>query len=213
MTSAAKARRPARRNRRHTFRLKRFSIGTTNRQEREERNAALDPSVLSSSSNNQSSSIRFELDEANQSTARLSSLINQSRRRRRRRRIASIAAQMKLIFVCLCLLLRFERLETNLLRVRRQSNGCGTSSFNVDRYLFQLGLEMFVRCCDEHDLCYDRCGEKKLRCDDRFLHCLLDECAKLSADSSCQWNSRMFFWVVFFAGRSAFDKAQLDHRC
>lgn len=52
--------------------------------------------------------------------------------------------------------------------------------------------------------------------DDLFLRCLLGECAKLSSNatnSPCRWNSRMFFWIVFFAGRSAFDRAQLDHRC
>ena len=31
-------------------------------------------------------------------------------------------------------------------------------------------------CCDTHDLCYDKCGTVKAKCDKDFKNCLTTKC-------------------------------------
>jgi hypothetical protein len=45
------------------------------------------------------------------------------------------------------------------LRQRRQANGCGTGSFVTDGSLKVVRKEVIIPCCNQHDLCYDTCGE------------------------------------------------------
>jgi len=34
----------------------------------------------------------------------------------------------------------------------------------------------FTPCCDEHDLCYERCGSVRDECDSEFSRCMKDIC-------------------------------------
>merc|ERR1719419_504305 len=51
-------------------------------------------------------------------------------------------------------------------------NGCGSFgiSMTVD------GLPGFTECCNNHDLCYSRCGSDKVVCDRQFDECLARIC-------------------------------------
>ena len=111
-----------------------------------------------------------------------------------------------LIFFVVCHLLQ-PSTET---RFTRQANGCGTGRWNIDAFLREIGEEVFISCCNAHDLCYDTCGKKRLTCDQHFLHCMLEEC---HAESRCQTDARLLFWIVFFTGRSAYELAQSLHVC
>ena len=112
-----------------------------------------------------------------------------------------------LIFFVVCQLLQ-PSTET---RVTRQANGCGTGRWNIDAFLREIGEDMFISCCNAHDLCYDTCGKKQLTCDQLFLHCMLEECH--AGDSRCETDARLLFWIVFFTGRAAYEHAQSLHVC
>lgn len=55
-------------------------------------------------------------------------------------------------------------------------NGCGSGGFKVDTSRFP-GLEA---CCNEHDVCYDTCGEARSSCDALFGKCLDKACGRNS---------------------------------
>ena len=101
-------------------------------------------------------------------------------------------------------------------RFRRQANGCGPLTLNIDQFLREIGEEILIVCCNEHDLCYDTCGKKQLTCDTTFLQCMIEACRQLSPWSNvdrCQNDARILFWFVFFGGQSAYQQAQQQHQC
>ena len=57
-------------------------------------------------------------------------------------------------------------------------NGCGTKDFRVD----VSNYPGFVECCNNHDMCYDTCGESRQECDTTFKQCMLQVC-KSDGDS------------------------------
>lgn len=46
--------------------------------------------------------------------------------------------------------------------------------FQVDQYV----AHGMTECCNDHDLCFSKCGAKKVTCDDKFKKCLYDVCKK-----------------------------------
>jgi secretory phospholipase A2 len=121
-----------------------------------------------------------------------------------------------LLFVFASFVLPLHSLDPIFHRFRRQSNGCGPAILNIDAFLRDIGEEILIVCCNEHDLCYDTCGKKQFRCDTTFLQCMIEACQKLtplSNISRCQTDARMLFWFVFFGGRSAYQQAQQQHQC
>ncbi len=101
-------------------------------------------------------------------------------------------------------------------RFHRQANGCGPEIFNIDRFLREIGEDILIVCCNEHDLCYDTCGKKQFTCDTMYLHCMIQACQQLSQLSNinrCQNDARILFWIVVFGGRSAYQQAQQQHQC
>lgn len=104
----------------------------------------------------------------------------------------------------------------SLNRFSRQANGCGPVTFNIDRFLREIGEDILIVCCNEHDLCYDTCGKKQWICDKTFLHCMIQACQQLlplSNINRCQNDARILFWIVFFAGQSAYQQAQEQNQC
>ena len=101
-------------------------------------------------------------------------------------------------------------------RFRRQANGCGPSSLNLDEFLREIGEDILIVCCNEHDLCYDTCGKKQFTCDTSFLRCMLEICQYLSPLSNvqrCQNDARVYFWFVVFGGQFAYQQSQEQHQC
>jgi secretory phospholipase A2 len=84
-------------------------------------------------------------------------------------------------------------------------NGCGAHGLEIHfKHCAYLNA-----CCNQHDLCYDMCGNSRDRCDDLFKTCnnapknvqpqLIDGC--LSAGS-------LMFTTVSFFGCAAYNNAQ-----
>ncbi len=50
-------------------------------------------------------------------------------------------------------------------------NGCGSFDVNVDFSKYN-GLSGFNACCNNHDICYNKCDTTKAVCDTTFYSCL-----------------------------------------
>ncbi|CAF1019007.1 unnamed protein product [Rotaria sp. Silwood1] len=101
-------------------------------------------------------------------------------------------------------------------RFRRQANGCGPMTLNIDEFLQNIGEDVLIGCCNEHDLCYDTCGKTQFICDTTFLNCMTEACKNLSLSSDisrCQGDARILFWLVFFGGQPSYEQAQQQHNC
>ncbi|KAI5625212.1 group XIIA secretory phospholipase A2 precursor [Silurus asotus] len=66
-------------------------------------------------------------------------------------------------------------------------NGCGSPLFG---FHFDIGIPSMTKCCNQHDRCYDTCGQEKRDCDDQFHVCLETICRNvqttLGLDQSVQ---------------------------
>uniref|UniRef100_A0AAR2IJP0 Group XIIA secretory phospholipase A2 n=1 Tax=Pygocentrus nattereri TaxID=42514 RepID=A0AAR2IJP0_PYGNA len=66
-------------------------------------------------------------------------------------------------------------------------NGCGSPLFG---FQFDFGIPAMTKCCNLHDRCYDKCGQEKHDCDERFQVCLETICRNvqmtLGLDQSVQ---------------------------
>ncbi len=121
-----------------------------------------------------------------------------------------------LLLILISFILSVDSLNIPLNRFRRQANGCGPVNLNIDRFLREIGEEILIICCTEHDQCYDTCGKKQFTCDTTFLHCMIQACQQLSLSSNinrCQNDARILFWIVIFGGRSAYQQAQQQNQC
>lgn len=95
----------------------------------------------------------------------------------------------------------------------RRANGCGPIYFNIDEFLRNIGEEILIDCCNEHDRCYEHCGMKRWTCDTTFLHCMIEACRQLSTIQRCQTDARILFWLVFLAGQTSYDQSQKESQC
>jgi len=121
-----------------------------------------------------------------------------------------------LLFIFASFVLPLHSLNPPFNRFRRQANGCGPVTLNIDKFLHEIGDDVLIVCCNEHDLCYDTCGKKQSTCDTIFLDCMIEACQQLSPASSinrCQNNAQILFWFVFFGGQSAYQQAQQQNQC
>lgn len=74
----------------------------------------------------------------------------------------------------------------------RTSNGCGSLDVIFDdseNSLLHVEKEFSV-CCDEHDVCYDTCGEDKDLCDLTFRKCLYRTDMQATLDSFEQFSEK-----------------------
>ncbi|XP_053885120.1 group XIIA secretory phospholipase A2 isoform X3 [Malaclemys terrapin pileata] len=55
-------------------------------------------------------------------------------------------------------------------------NGCGSPLFGVH---FDIGIPSMTKCCNQHDRCYDTCGNRKNDCDEQFQYCLSKICREV----------------------------------
>ncbi|XP_055330055.1 group XIIB secretory phospholipase A2-like protein [Paramacrobiotus metropolitanus] len=100
-----------------------------------------------------------------------------------------------------------EFLETNR-EFTPVANGCGSFGYNVDKYI----ADGMKDCCNEHDLCFSKCGVKKHKCDEKFKKCLYDVCRDednlKTGRTVCQISAKMLYGATTLAGCSSFHAAQ-----
>lgn len=88
---------------------------------------------------------------------------------------------------------------------------CGPDSIRGPiRFLLLQGFRGadFRDACRRHDDCYDRLGENRKCCDDRFLCELLADCENSRQPLRCRRKARMTHWLVDRFGEGAFRSAQ-----
>lgn len=54
------------------------------------------------------------------------------------------------------------------------ANGCGALGMKINSEY--LPVNAMTKCCDQHDICYDICGNDKETCDVEFRKCLYKYC-------------------------------------
>jgi hypothetical protein len=71
----------------------------------------------------------------------------------------------------------------------------------------------FSNCCEEHDRCYETCGQIKKNCDNNFENCMLNSCDSMGLGrplrrSMCRNWANRYAWFVKTFGESSFRNAQ-----
>ncbi|CAF1082960.1 unnamed protein product [Rotaria magnacalcarata] len=125
----------------------------------------------------------------------------------------------RFIFILIILIIG----RTNGLRQRRQANGCGAGYFNIDQSLTDAGESVIIPCCNQHDVCYDKCGRTQKQCDEAFRSCLNSACAALKGNgfqwwidfrrAACELDGRTLYTIVNAVGSFAYKAAQRAHGC
>jgi len=89
---------------------------------------------------------------------------------------------------------------------RPSYNGCGSYGVGID--FNKCGY--LNGCCNLHDLCYDRCGTSRDRCDDEFRACTSNAPSTMIKDAKgfCSAAGETMYYLVRLAGCSAFKSAQ-----
>ena len=79
--------------------------------------------------------------------------------------------------------------------------------------------DAFIKCCRQHDLCYDTCNMDKDDCDLQFKRCLYAHCKKKKEQNSahlqkyfnnqkCKLKAKLFYVTVIGVGCQAYRDAQ-----
>jgi secretory phospholipase A2 len=99
-------------------------------------------------------------------------------------------------------------------RFEPTKNGCGPDVKNeFFKVLNDLGrkiLERFQGCCDNHDTCYDSCGDNQENCDTTFKTCMQDHCSGLGTIKKllCKGEAYTLYLLVSKLGSKYYDAAQ-----
>ncbi|KAG2387201.1 hypothetical protein C9374_001533 [Naegleria lovaniensis] len=62
-------------------------------------------------------------------------------------------------------------------------NGCGPRHSEIMRLLGSILFDSFTPCCNEHDKCYETCGNSRETCDQIMYKCMVNTCNKLYSSS------------------------------
>jgi hypothetical protein len=97
------------------------------------------------------------------------------------------------------------------------TNGCGPASFwpginNVADF-----LTGFAHQCNNHDLCYNNCGETQVSCDEEFRDMMYSACNDFwdsqTTKATCLVVADSMYALVRDYGSEAFDDAQAAYNC
>ncbi|KAG7333656.1 hypothetical protein KOW79_002063 [Hemibagrus wyckioides] len=93
---------------------------------------------------------------------------------------------------------------------RPSANGCGSHVFGSP---FNAGIPFITSCCDQHDRCYDTCGQKKADCDEQFQGCLNNICGDLvilggESVQVCELAVSLTYDAVMYLGCKAYLTSQ-----
>merc|ERR1712002_1274662 len=98
---------------------------------------------------------------------------------------------------------------------KKTSNGCGSLDiiFDDSEESFIHVEQEFTQCCDDHDYCYDTCGEDKDECDLKFKKCLYATCKKKTKQGyfdtkKCRLKAKLFYITVLGVGCQSYINAQ-----
>ena len=84
------------------------------------------------------------------------------------------------------------------------SNGCGSYGVTID----MKWCPYLNNCCDQHDLCYDRCDTTKAVCDQAFLTCTQNPPAGCLRKVYCKLTGQLMYEGVNLAACDAFLNAR-----
>ncbi|XP_069705758.1 group XIIA secretory phospholipase A2 [Periplaneta americana] len=92
------------------------------------------------------------------------------------------------------------------------SNGCGSLGLEIPTE--QLPVGEMTSCCNDHDICYDTCGQDKEQCDFDFKRCLYKICEKYEATAGatvtkgCKAAAKMLFTGTITLGCKSYLDCQ-----
>ncbi|KAM8843351.1 group XIIA secretory phospholipase A2 [Synchiropus picturatus] len=93
-------------------------------------------------------------------------------------------------------------------------NGCGSPLFGLQ---FDIGVPSMTKCCNQHDRCYDTCGQEKHDCDQRFQDCLQTICRNVQQTlglaksvQACESAVTVLFDAVLHLGCKPYLDSQRD---
>lgn len=91
-------------------------------------------------------------------------------------------------------------------------NGCGSPVFG---FHFDMGIPSMTRCCNQHDRCYDTCGNLKNDCDEQFQNCLSKICRDVQKTlgisesvQACETTVALLFDAVIHLGCKPYMESQ-----
>lgn len=91
-------------------------------------------------------------------------------------------------------------------------NGCGSPVFG---FHFDVGIPSMTKCCNQHDRCYDTCGNLKNECDEQFQNCLSKICRDVQRTlgisetvKACESTVELLFDAVIHLGCKPFMESQ-----
>ncbi|KAF5306265.1 hypothetical protein FQA39_LY08963 [Lamprigera yunnana] len=93
-----------------------------------------------------------------------------------------------------------------------KANGCGTLGLNIDESL--LHVSEMIKCCNQHDICYDTCNTNKEVCDVDFKQCLYRFCDSYEKNvgdkvvKACKGTAKILFTGTLALGCKAYLDAQ-----
>lgn len=95
------------------------------------------------------------------------------------------------------------------------SNGCGVPGLTLSKE--QLGsLKEMTKCCDEHDICYGTCNERKVNCDHDFKTCLFKVCSAVEGKGTdprtknCKSTAQLLYTAAMTLGCKFYQIAQKE---
>ncbi|XP_026703876.1 group XIIA secretory phospholipase A2 isoform X2 [Athene cunicularia] len=84
------------------------------------------------------------------------------------------------------------------------TNGVCVGGFSSQ---FDIGIPSMTKCCNQHDRCYDTCGNKKNDCDEQFQSCLSKICRDVQKTlgisesvQACESTVQLLFDAVIHLG-------------
>ena len=109
------------------------------------------------------------------------------------------------------------------LRQRRQPNGCGPENgLKINLFLNFIRMGVLIRCCDEHDICYDNCRNIRDKCETEFKQCLQEICDTTRRSgfqwwiwvrrSVCKFIGKVMHFTTYYFGSVSFVESQRN-RC
>jgi hypothetical protein len=96
-------------------------------------------------------------------------------------------------------------------------NGCGSEASWPGVTTLTDAFTGFADQCNNHDLCYNKCGETQASCDDEFREMMFSSCNDTRdnrvANLSCKATAYTMYALVHKYGAEAYDAAQKQFAC
>uniref|UniRef100_A0A8C5QET6 Phospholipase A2 group XIIA n=1 Tax=Leptobrachium leishanense TaxID=445787 RepID=A0A8C5QET6_9ANUR len=94
-------------------------------------------------------------------------------------------------------------------------NGCRPECVDAGVTGFDFGIPSMTKCCNQHDRCYDTCGNMKNECDEQFQSCLSKICRDVQKTlgisesvQACESTVSVLFETVIHLGCKPYLESQ-----